>query len=151
MRDKIVPLSLIATILVVHTSVCAQSRPSEQMQNDIRELMQVTGAAALAVQMMQQVISQMQQVRPEVPEEFWIRFIAKADTDELIEMIVPIYARHFTPDEIKGLLDFYRTPLGRKVIATLPAIVEESADAGEQWGEQLSKQVVEELEREGYK
>jgi hypothetical protein len=46
---------------------------------------------------------------------------------------VDIYARRFTHDEIRGLLAFYSTDLGKKVVMTLPGVVPESAAVGEAW------------------
>ena len=150
MRAAIVPLTLVVALIAPCGSGLCQSNPSTELKEDIRKLMEVTGAGNLAVQMMNQMIGPMREVNPNAPEEFWTRFMAKVDTEELIELIVPIYAKYFTHDEIKQLLAFYRTPLGQKVIATLPAVMQESMVAGAKWGEQLGQQVVDELKAEGY-
>lgn len=150
MRTTIVPLTLIITLLAPCWSALGQSVPSAEMQEDIRNLMEITGAGNLAVQMMNQMLIPMKQSMPNVPEEFWAKFMAKVDTGELINMTVPIYAKYFTHDEIKQLLAFYRTPLGQKVIGTLPAVMQESMMAGQKWGEKLSQQLVDELKAEGY-
>jgi len=150
MRTTIVPLAIVMTLLAPCWSALGQSVPSAEMQEDIRSLMEVMGAGNLAVQMMNQMLGPMKQAMPNVPEEFWAKFMAKLDMSEVIDMIVPIYAKYFTHDEIKQLLAFYRTPLGQKVIATLPAVIQESMLAGQKWGEQLGQQVVDELKAEGY-
>ncbi len=99
---------------------------------------------------MNQMLIPMKQAIPDVPDEFWTKFLAKVDANELVELIVPIYAKHFTHDEIKQLLAFYQTPLGQKMIANQPAIMQESMEAGQEWGGQLGRQVAKELEAEGY-
>ena len=93
----------------------------------------------------------MKQAIPDVPEEFWTKFMAKVDASELTELIVPIYAKYFTHDEVKQLLAFYQTPLGQKMIANQPAIMQESMEAGQKWGGQLGARVARELEAEGYR
>ncbi len=46
--------------------------------------------------------------------------------DELTAEIVPLYARHFTAQEIHQMSDFYKTPVGVKMLATMPAILNDS-------------------------
>ena len=46
--------------------------------------------------------------------------------DEMIAGMVPIYARNFTVSEIRELAAFYRTPLGQKMLARMPALMTES-------------------------
>ena len=46
----------------------------------------------------------------------------KFDTDQVTDQLVGIYDKHFTDDEIKGLLQFYGSPLGQKVAAEMPKI-----------------------------
>jgi hypothetical protein len=41
---------------------------------------------------------------------------------ELTDIITEIYASHFTVDDLHALEDFYRTPIGRKVLAEQPKI-----------------------------
>jgi hypothetical protein len=96
------------------------------------------------------MLTPLKQAMPSVPDEFWARIMSKMDTNELMDRTVPIYAKYFTHDEIKELLAFYGTPLGQKVIATLPAVLQESMVAGQEWGKQLGQKVVDELKAEGY-
>ncbi|MES2128082.1 MAG: DUF2059 domain-containing protein [Pseudomonadota bacterium] len=46
--------------------------------------------------------------------------------DEMINEIVPLYARHFSADELHQMAAFYKSPVGVKVLQTLPAIAAES-------------------------
>jgi uncharacterized protein len=47
------------------------------------------------------------------------------DQQRAIQQIAAIYDKHFTDDEIKGLLDFYSSPLGQKFAAESPKINKE--------------------------
>lgn len=115
----------------------------------IRELIRVTGGERLARLTAEQMIARFRQERPGVPADFWERFLAGVDTGELLDLMVPIYARHFTRAEIEELLAFYRTPLGRKLVAELPAITHESTMAGYEWGRRLGARAAAELEARG--
>jgi uncharacterized protein len=53
--------------------------------------------------------------------EFQKRF----DADAVTTQLVGIYDKHFTDDEIRGLLEFYGSPLGQKVAEEMPKISRE--------------------------
>src|SRR5262245_11546022 len=46
----------------------------------------------------------------------------KFDVDLVTNQLVTVYDQHFTRDEIKGLLQFYGSPLGQKVAAEMPQV-----------------------------
>jgi hypothetical protein len=47
------------------------------------------------------------------------------DEQRALQQIAAIYDKHFTDDELKGLLDFYSSPLGQKFAAESPKINKE--------------------------
>ena len=53
----------------------------------------------------------------------------KFDVDQVTDQLVAIYDKHYTEDEIKGLLQFYGSPLGQKVAAEMPKIGRETQAA----------------------
>jgi hypothetical protein len=56
----------------------------------------------------------------------------------LIEMLVPIYKKHFTEQDLKDAIDLFKTPLGKKISEKSPIIAQESMQASMQWGMELS-------------
>ncbi len=46
--------------------------------------------------------------------------------DEMLAEFVPLYARHFTAAELRQMSAFYKTPVGMKVISTMPQLAGES-------------------------
>jgi hypothetical protein len=57
------------------------------------------------------------------------------------ELMILVYDRHYTLDDVRGLNQFYASDLGRKVTGTLPAIVQESMMAGQKWGQSLGPEI----------
>jgi hypothetical protein len=53
----------------------------------------------------------------------------KFDVDQVDEQLVALYNKHYSADEIKGLLQFYGSPLGQKVAAEAPHIAREIQEA----------------------
>ncbi len=69
---------------------------------------------------------------------------------DLEELIVPVYAKYYTDEEVTELLKFYKSPIGQKVIQKLPLITQDSYQAGAQWGKALGEKVISRLKEKGY-
>lgn len=119
-------------------------------EKDIHKLLKITGSEKLAQENFKLMLRQLKLAFYQVPSEFWEGFEKKADMNQISNLIVPIYAKHFTQEEIQGLIAFYDTPLGKKMITKMPIIQQESMKAGQKWGEDLSKKVLKEIEINGY-
>lgn len=133
----------------LHPSPSAESGETEAtvaidpaLAADIRRLLKVTGAGALAVQSLETMVAQMKAVRPDIPAAFWEAFQAEVDPDGLIELLVPVYARHFNRQEVQALLAFYASPAGRRFVEETPALMQEASVVGQQWGQEVAQRVV---------
>ena len=62
-----------------------------------------------------------------------VEFRKELSADELVKLIIPLYDKHLTHPEIKELIKFYETEVGKKLISVMPAITAESMQAGQQW------------------
>lgn len=135
-------------------------------QNDIRQLIEMTGgtniAKLFASGSSQQMFKMLKASRPDIPDralvimerEMLALFSEKLTAPGgLMDMIVPIYAKHLSHQEIRELIAFYQTPLGRKTISVLPLVTQESMQAGQRWGQalgpEMEKRVIAALNREG--
>lgn len=49
--------------------------------------------------------------------------VVKKYVGEAMKVAPDIYARHFSADELRGLLAFYQTPLGAKALAEMPKLM----------------------------
>ncbi len=75
---------------------------------------------------------------------------------QLIEMLIPIYAKYYTDEDVRQMIAFYKTPLGKKIIKNNPAIAQASMQYGEQWGRnvlapELIKRIRARFQKEGIK
>jgi hypothetical protein len=67
---------------------------------------------------------------------------------EVIDATARIYASHFTEAELKDLLAFYQSPLGRKTVAEEPKITDESMAYAGSWGDDLSVEIINKMRAE---
>lgn len=109
---------------------------------DIRTLLNLTGAGRLAIQSMLATLEQMKKVRADIPPSFWDAFMAEVKEDELVDLLIPVYAAHFSREDVAGLVAFYQTPVGQKLIAETPGITSEAMTVGQSWGSELAMRVV---------
>lgn len=112
---------------------------------DIRKLLKATGAGDLALQSMNAMIVQMKAVRPDIPPEFWASFQTEVDADELIELLVPVYARHFDRKEVQALTAFYTSAAGKRYVAETPALMTEATAVGQTWGKDIATRVLQKM------
>jgi len=97
----------------------------------------------LMVQAMQAAAPMQRAANPAIPAAFFDRFLsaARERQSELGALLIPIYDRHFTADELRQLLAFYRTPIGQKLLAEQPAITRDAMATGQQWGQRLGFEI----------
>ncbi|WP_232821047.1 DUF2059 domain-containing protein [Dyella sp. C11] len=125
----------------------AASGPATEDQ--VRQLMEVVGVGKMLLQMNTQAVTTLQQSMPCVKPEFWQNYMDDNQTQLFIGRLVPVWQHHFTSDEMDGLLKFYRSPLGQKVINEMPTTMAEANQAGQQWSHDRSEQMVNELKQMG--
>ncbi len=68
--------------------------------------------------------------------------------DDVTDELVAIYDKHFTEDEIRGLLQFYGSPLGQKYAAEMPKVMAESAAAGRAVSQRVARDVIQDLRKQ---
>ena len=100
------------------------SANAEEKQDDIKKLLKMTGSGELAIQVMENMVVEFKKILPQVPEEFWKKFMEEIDPNEMIELVVPIYDKYFTHEDIKTLIMFYETPVGQKYIKVMPVLTQ---------------------------
>ena len=118
---------------------------------DIKKMLVATGAGKMGMQVINQMIGMQRSQNPNVPKEFWDDFTNEVSADELIELTIPAYDKHLSHDDVKELLKFYESPIGKKLLKAQPMIVQDSMVAGQQWGLKLGRRIAERLQSEGYK
>jgi hypothetical protein len=73
---------------------------------------------------------------------------------EIVNEVARAYARHFTEQELKELLAFYKTALGKKVLLEEPAAVEDAFKRASDWSNTFSEEVIGrlrvEMKKKGY-
>jgi len=141
-------------------AVSRQASPSidPAKEADIRSLMELVGARDLVQDGENAAIEQSREkLLSTVPNNdkgqafvnaFAASYQKKFDVDQVTDQLVEFYDKHFTDDEIKGLLQFYGSPLGQKVAAEMPKISRETQAAIRTANAKAAKDALAELKRQ---
>jgi len=56
---------------------------------------------------------------------------------ELLDTLAVVYANSFSADDLRGLLAFYQTPLGQRLLQAMPTLMSESMAASQRFAMRL--------------
>ena len=134
------------TLVLFVSLTCAAFSYAGETQNasvaSVKELMDKTGTGEMAVQAMNQMLPMIKRMVPDAPETFWLEFQKEMNPNELVEMIIPIYQKHFSQEDIDAVNAFYDTKAGKNFINSQPLIMQESMIAGQAWSQGIVQKVM---------
>lgn len=133
-------------LLLLATPALAQDKPANQEKTDsIRRLLTLTGAEKLQQNLVDQLTGAMRPILMaslqgnQRAERIFVRMtelmaeeIKKSDFSRIN---VELYDKYFTNEDIKGLIQFYESPLGKKTVQVVPALTQESVTRGMEVGQ----------------
>ena len=127
--------SLIITFLSIMTfSLSAQTDSYEKL---VFEMFEVSGAKAsyeASLNQMQAMLGDME-LDPELVEQMKGESIQK-----LYKRLVPVYQKHYSEDDLKEIIAWYKLPAGQKIVKHQADIMTESMIIGQQWGMEIGQE-----------
>jgi len=164
---KLIPTILFLFIVWPFFFMPQSNAMPPEKRSDIIKLLKISGvidiANKMAVYASNQMIDALQGKKELTPR---IIEIIKFEMSEVINeqihdeqaffsYFAPIYDKYYTHSEIKGLISFYESELGRKTVRVMPSVTDECIVAGEKWGQSIVPivfdRIVKRLEAEGIK
>jgi|SRR5580700_261126 hypothetical protein len=132
------------------TDSIAPSKIDPAKEAAIRQLIDLTGGTTVVNQVMDGVQKNMKpmmvnmlppgEYRDKLIDLFFEKFRSKADVRVLVNLAVQMYDKYLSEEEIKGLIQFYSTPLGQKTLSVLPKLMVELQGESMKWGQDLGRQ-----------
>lgn len=107
----------------------------------IRHLMEVTDSSRIGENITAYITNQVQQGMsralpadqlPKFMTSFSQKFAANLPPAAVNDAIVAIYARHFSFEDIQGLVKFYESPVGQRVVKEMPQVNQQMREVGQQ-------------------
>jgi uncharacterized protein len=105
--------------------------------NEIRELMTTIGIDELCHGIINDLFSSYNlEEEEQIPGLMdTLNVVMDEAINDLMDSIVRIYDKVYTEDEIRQLTAFYQTPIGQRLIETMPLVSQLSMNAGRNWAE----------------
>jgi uncharacterized protein len=160
-RAAAVVFALVAAIPAADAQ--QNKQPSAASLKIAHELITITGATALFNPLIAGVVEQakllylqqnpalgkdLNEIADKMRKELEPRF------SELADEISKLYATHFTEQELKDIVAFYKSPVGKKMLVQQPIVIDASMSFAQTWSIKLSEEVTakmrEELKKKGH-
>ncbi len=153
-RHRVIVLLLLlaAGPAAAQTGVPSSAGPSDSVRSELsRELLGLMNVGKTMVYGIERGLETQRASNPAVPEIFWSTFVerAKSSMPTFVEQVVPIYAGRFSVEELRALIAFYQSPVGRRMAEESVEITAEFMRAGQLWGVELGAEVGRELTERG--
>lgn len=137
---------------------------TETKEKDIKHLLKMLATPVfdqIGSMGVAEIISQEKERYPDLPEHVEYALtdaIHKLEIEHLQElenMMVPVYDKYYTHHDIKELIKFYSSPIGRKHLAVSGAITQDMIPKVQTWGKKAgaikAKRAGQVLRKYGYK
>ena len=135
-----------AAVTVLCVLSCSPARAQDidaAFRADLERLLDVTGTVTngprVATVVANQLVDAMRARQPQMPSRTAeiVKEVLNKNIAELFddpawrEEQMRMYARHFTRDEVRGLIVFYSSELGRKAVSLMPQLTAEAGAASQ--------------------
>jgi uncharacterized protein len=137
--------------LAVCVGAADAQQPSANAVAAAKELITVKGASAIYDPLVPGVVEQARRVllqaNPTLGKDL-NEVAAKLRAEyaprgaEILNEVAKLYAARFTEQELKDALAFYKSPLGRKLLAEEPTVLDQSMKSAQSWADRLSQEVI---------
>lgn len=129
------------------------SAQSNDYQKSVEKLLELSGASNTLQSIVPSLFSLLKQQTSGIPDIYWEeaeKEIMQTANADLAIMMVPVYRKYLSQEELDKIIEFYQTPAGHKLAEVNPQISAELLTIGQQWGLQLSQKVLQKLKDKGY-
>jgi len=133
-------------------------KPDPAKETAIRHLMDLTQTSKLGDNISSAITGQVRNVmsqkiqQPDQLQKFMDTFSQKfgvaAPTSAVVDAEIPVYSHYFSIEDIQGLIKFYESPLGQRVVKSLPEVVQQTQQAGVQLGQKAAIEVLRSMSTE---
>lgn len=118
----------ILVVLFLFTAIMVSAQEKDAFAKDTEKLIELSSKPAL-----QPMIDQFAGMVPAEKKEAFLKDV-EGTFPEFFASMAKIYMEEFTHDEIKELLAFYKSPIGKKMSAKQGVMQQKGMMAGQDWG-----------------
>ena len=123
---------IVLTFAFVLAAQIGMAQTNEAFKKDVLKVIDVTGSAGQMKLVKDQIIKM-------IPKEKQAAFLVEfeATLPSLYDKIANVYMQEYTHEDIKQILKFYETPIGKKMTEKAGVIAEKNMTASQEGGSSL--------------
>lgn len=123
---------IVLTFAFVLAAQIGMAQTNDAFKKDVLKVIEVTGSAS-------QMKIAKDQILKMIPKEKQAAFLVEFDASlpSLYDKIATVYMQEYTHDDVKQILKFYETPVGKKMTQKAGVIAEKNMTASQEWGSSL--------------
>ncbi|MFP4320607.1 MAG: DUF2059 domain-containing protein [Phormidium sp.] len=117
-----------------------ESDISSEKETLIRELIEATNEQNMIAESVRPALEENPQIPQEVVDEYLRRLEA-----EYVDLVTPIYAEHYTMEELQAMLTFYQSDVGQSIAARSEDVAQDTFERVSSWGERNMREIMEDM------
>ncbi len=143
---KIYRLVIVIALMGLATTSFGQT---ESYSQKVKTMLRLNGTMETFRSSLTMILNSYKSAYSNVSEEAWQELeqeFRSASLDDLVEMLVPVYHKYLSEDDLDAIIAFYRTPAGKKLADSTPDIMRDSMKVGQEWGKAVGEKVAGKLQ-----
>ncbi|GGG26826.1 DUF2059 domain-containing protein [Christiangramia forsetii] len=122
---------IIFTLSILAISLTSFAQEADSFEGKAVKLIKLTAGQQFDI-MTEPIVEMV----PEEDREAFKKELAES-TQGLYKKMATVYTESFTEEEIDEILEFYATPIGKKMVAVTPELTKKGMEIGQAWGMEL--------------
>ena len=120
-----------------------QAQDNQEYEKQVAKMLEMTHTMDAMKQIFPQMTAMLKLQLPQAPDEFGMY-------DKIIKAVIPVYKKYLTLDDLKEIIKFYETPVGKKLSEMNPKATAEILPIAQQIGMQTMQELMQKAQEKGY-
>lgn len=109
---------------------------ADSFDSDIMKMQQVNGSNASTNALFPRIMAQIRQSKPDLTDARIAAMkidVFDVEVASLNEQLIPVFKKYYTQSEVKEIIAFYETPVGKKLAETTPKMMMDQMQLTQTW------------------
>ena len=117
---------------------------ADSFDSDIMKMQQVNGSVASTNALFPRIVAQLRQSKPDLSDAQVSALkldVFDAEVSSLNEQLIPVFKKYYTQAEVKEIIAFYETPVGKKLAEATPKMMMDQMQLTQTWAMGLMNKI----------
>jgi hypothetical protein len=140
-------MKIVIAVALTALSLLAQAQDSEKIVN-IKKIIDLTGGEAAANQIFDQIAQNLKSSGGPGSDRMLAEFRKQFDLKKFNEIAIRAYDKNLSAQDVKGILAFYQSPVGKRMIAAMPNVMNDMMVETLQMTREMTEKIRKSLQEE---